>query len=331
MGAPDAPSPEVVEAVSAFPLPALLLEVPSAQILAASRTAQNLLAPDGADVVGHSIEDFTADEPTGVLPLVGTGRLQGYEAHRMLMRGSEPVPSTVWVRTISSSTPRRYAMSLLIPESGVPLPALQGSAGDSTILAMGSTDPHLIVDRISSDVTEMIGVPSLDVIGQSLLRIVDAPDVLDVMDALTHSARSGNGLAVLARVGLPGSRWRQCCLVVLPMLPAPSFGFALLIEEDAAQPLATSSGMTGALRQFHDTVRCVGISRLLAREHVVPGLERLSAREMDIVARLLRGDRVPAIASALFLSQSTVRNHLSAVFSKMGVNSQQGLIDLLRK
>jgi len=38
---------------------------------------------------------------------------------------------------------------------------------------------------------------------------------------------------------------------------------------------------------------------------------------------------VPAIAGALFISQSTVRNHLSSVFRKLRVESQQELIDLL--
>jgi DNA-binding NarL/FixJ family response regulator len=48
------------------------------------------------------------------------------------------------------------------------------------------------------------------------------------------------------------------------------------------------------------------------------------------VLRLLRGDRVPAIATELFVSQSTVRNPLSAVFRKTGVNSQPELTALPR-
>jgi len=63
----------------------------------------------------------------------------------------------------------------------------------------------------------------------------------------------------------------------------------------------------------------------------VRGLERLTTRELDIVARLLSGDRVPAIARALFLSPGTVRNHLSNAFQKLGVGSQQELIELFRK
>jgi DNA-binding CsgD family transcriptional regulator len=64
--------------------------------------------------------------------------------------------------------------------------------------------------------------------------------------------------------------------------------------------------------------------------HASPNLSRLSPRELEIVQRLLAGDRVPRIADSLYLAQSTVRNHLSSVFRKFGVNSQQQLIVLLR-
>jgi DNA-binding CsgD family transcriptional regulator len=59
-------------------------------------------------------------------------------------------------------------------------------------------------------------------------------------------------------------------------------------------------------------------------------LNRLSPREAEIVLLLLAGDRVPRIADSLHLARSTVRNHLSSVFGKFGVNSQQQLIILLR-
>lgn len=63
----------------------------------------------------------------------------------------------------------------------------------------------------------------------------------------------------------------------------------------------------------------------------VPGLHRLSRRELEVVRRLLDGDRVPAIAEQLFVSQSTIRNHLSSVFRKLRVRSQQELIELMRR
>jgi PAS domain S-box-containing protein len=77
----------------------------------------------------------------------------------------------------------------------------------------------------------------------------------------------------------------------------------------------------------------VGFGRVLPaeRDASVPGLERLSRREYEVVKLLLHGDRVPVIARQLFVSQSTVRNHLSSVFRKLRVRSQQELIVLLRE
>jgi len=56
----------------------------------------------------------------------------------------------------------------------------------------------------------------------------------------------------------------------------------------------------------------------------------LTRREHDIVCLLLRGDRVPAIARQLWLTRGTVRNHLHSIYRKLGVQSQQELIVLLR-
>jgi DNA-binding CsgD family transcriptional regulator len=96
-------------------------------------------------------------------------------------------------------------------------------------------------------------------------------------------------------------------LVVVPLAPSPQLGFALLPQgRPATHPQRPSTVIDE-----------------------VPDLSGLSARERSIVSRLMAGDRAPAIAEALQLSQSTVRNHLSAVFRKLGVRSQQELIDLL--
>ncbi|MEA2558187.1 MAG: hypothetical protein QOG88_1725, partial [Actinomycetota bacterium] len=62
----------------------------------------------------------------------------------------------------------------------------------------------------------------------------------------------------------------------------------------------------------------------------LPGIGELSGRQWEVLTRLLRGERVPGIATALFVSQSTVRNHLGEIYRKLGVHSQEELLELLR-
>lgn len=55
-------------------------------------------------------------------------------------------------------------------------------------------------------------------------------------------------------------------------------------------------------------------------------LELLSPREREILNELLAGRRVNDVASRLDISRHTVRNHLKAIYRKLGVHSQVELI-----
>jgi DNA-binding CsgD family transcriptional regulator len=63
----------------------------------------------------------------------------------------------------------------------------------------------------------------------------------------------------------------------------------------------------------------------------VPGLHDLSAKQWEVLTRLLRGERVTTIARAMYLSPSTVRNHLTTIYRKVGVGSQAELLELLHR
>jgi DNA-binding NarL/FixJ family response regulator len=58
-------------------------------------------------------------------------------------------------------------------------------------------------------------------------------------------------------------------------------------------------------------------------------LRSLTAREWDVLRGLLANQRVPVIARRLGLSPHTVRNHLKAMFRKLGVSSQADLLERL--
>ena len=54
-----------------------------------------------------------------------------------------------------------------------------------------------------------------------------------------------------------------------------------------------------------------------------------SKREREVVALVLRGNNVPAVARKLYISENTVRDHMKSIYRKAGVHSRQELIDLL--
>ena len=61
-----------------------------------------------------------------------------------------------------------------------------------------------------------------------------------------------------------------------------------------------------------------------------PDLEDLSSREKEVMVHLVGGHRVPGIATRLFISQHTVRNHLKSIYRKIDVGSQSELIERVR-
>ena len=319
----------LVETVCASELPAIVLEVPSERILAASPAALDLLAPGGGPIVDRSLEDFTADEPSGALPLLHQGRLTGYETTRLLAREGMAEPVTVWVRAADEREPPRVAVGVLSCASRPKL--LPGGAGPPAPV-LGATRPDLTVDRISSDVEQVLGLTAGEVLGRPLLSLVAPSYAAPLLWALAQATATGSGSSVLVELVAADGARVPCGLVLLPLQPPATCAFVLLpADRSLATPL-TVDAVRAVLDQMASGADAVNVSRSLSL--LQPGkqdvLSRLTSRESEVVTRLLAGDRVPAIARALFLSPSTVRNQLSAVFAKLRVGSQQELIELLR-
>lgn len=59
-----------------------------------------------------------------------------------------------------------------------------------------------------------------------------------------------------------------------------------------------------------------------APAHLPPPFDQLTNRERDILARLAQGDNNAQIARRLGVAEKTIRNQLSAVFTKLGVTDR---------
>ncbi len=136
---------------------------------------------------------------------------------------------------------------------------------------------------------------------------------------------------------------------VLPalILPQPVYdaqlnvlgGVGVIIELATVQTAkpAGYAPTEGHLRERLDKIaleiQSIGLAaavsgRPVPLEH--PDLATLSEREKEVLTQLVSGNRVPDIATALHISQNTVRNHLKSIYRKVGVGGQGELIQRVR-
>lgn len=106
-------------------------------------------------------------------------------------------------------------------------------------------------------------------------------------------------------------------------------------EVQTARPLgAPAGGLAAELSAVATRLQSLAFAASVTAESVVPlehpGLESLSKREREVLERLVSGSRVSSIASELFISPNTVRNHLKSIYRKLDVSSQSELIDWVR-
>jgi DNA-binding CsgD family transcriptional regulator len=317
-----------------IPFPALVLEVPSERIVASSPPATQLLDPTGGMIVGHLLEEFTADRPAPGSHLFAGGRLNGVETSRTLRRPSgKDLTVRMWIRPFDQQPSSEFVVVVLVARASS-IAAMAPADWRDAPAVVGTADASLLVERISSDAEELFDIPVTRILGRSLLSLVAPEAVSRCLSALGEASATHNGvtlhLDILSAVTGPPM---ACEVLFLPLQPSPSCTFVFLPIPQGLQGGQASDGLPGILLRLGRAAAVAEVARDVFRgtsASKIQGLHELTTRELEILNRLLDGDRVPSISKALHLSQSTVRNHLSAVFAKLGVSSQQGVVDLFR-
>ncbi|MBV8952381.1 MAG: response regulator transcription factor, partial [Actinobacteria bacterium] len=171
-----------------------------------------------------------------------------------------------------------------------------------------------------------------DFVLTSILDVVHPDDVVQVLEAFEAAVVSAEAQAeVPVRCGPSGRATRM----LVKCTGGPDrFGVTVGASDGARHAIDSDRAveLERRLRRIADEIEAAGLfqrAALVPDPDDVPGLEALSSRQWEVVTRLLRGERVPRIARAMYLSPSTVRNHLSTIFRKLGVHSQAELIDRL--
>jgi len=122
--------------------------------------------------------------------------------------------------------------------------------------------------------------------------------------AAVRAASPATRVLIVTTFGRPGYLRRA--------LQAGASGF--VVKDTPASQLAD------AVRRIHQGLRVVDPA--LATDSLVTGESPLTARETDVLRAARDGASVAAIAAELFLSEGTVRNHLSAAIGKTGASNR---------
>jgi DNA-binding CsgD family transcriptional regulator len=319
---------EILDVISHSQAPVMVLQVPSFVITAASPGAHELLDALAQPLIGRSLMDLTEGHPSGAMALLVAGRISGFETMQVLKLTGQR--RRLWVSALPHTGPTRVVIAMLVKEDASGRVLVPWKDEDALSPLIGSTDARLMVDRVSSEVFDSLGYRAREIIGTSFLALIVPEDVADVLLALAQTSKHKEGVTL--RVGAIGADLVPvtCQLVLLPLTPAPSCAFALLTEESdgPADERAIADLITRLGRRIRSAMASQAVASAPLRSDV--DLGRLGSRDLEIVTRLVAGDRVSSIAKRLFLSEGTIRNHLSSVFGKLGVKTQQELIELLR-
>jgi DNA-binding NarL/FixJ family response regulator len=103
------------------------------------------------------------------------------------------------------------------------------------------------------------------------------------------------------------------------VLPAVRAGAAGYVYKDVDPP-----ALAAAIRAVHagHILLHPDVARLLARGDAAADGARLTAREREVLAEVARGRSNREIARALGLAEKTVKTHMSAILTKLGVQDR---------
>lgn len=174
---------------------------------------------------------------------------------------------------------------------------------------------------------------------QSLVKML-AP----VGDVVGEAANGRESLAqverlqpdlVLLDVNMPAPDGLEVAATVRKQWPDVKIAIVTMLDDDETLRRATTVGVDAYLTksssgtEFVSAIRSVLsggswvspaiASRLMGLTQSAP--DDLTEREREVLVELAAGERISGIAERLFVSEKTVKNHLTSIYSKLGAET----------
>jgi DNA-binding CsgD family transcriptional regulator len=317
-------------ALKALPLPAILTNLADRKFLAVNDRAGQLFGVAPEQLVGvDAASTVVADERVAVeraYRAMATGAIDGYQVQRriVLPDRSERV-IVVWGRRVEGSD-GPYGLWILMPEAELRGFADLATPTSSLVIAM--TDHDWQIDYVSAD-PQLMGASARELHGAPLLGFVHPSVAAEFLQAAASAVTDRMAVTVKTRLRAGPDGWEERYVLLVPMCEhePPRLGVVVTagpLTEGTPEPMLRPHLAHSALE-----ADARGALRALPSLADNPAAADLSPRQVQIISHLIDGENVDGIARALYLSPSTVRNHLTAIYRKFGVHSQAELLAAL--
>jgi PAS domain S-box-containing protein len=271
----------------------------------------------------------------GVFAGLASGLLDSCQGRgRLAAPNGGVVDVVVWVGPMGDGRPRSQVLVLAnrsqaaVSDEG---PWLFHGEVDASRLAVCVVGQDGRLSEISADADEVLGWDATQR-GMAVHDAVHPEDASLLMLALGRSAADRRTVSVSLRMRGRTGQWTPVRCEVSPLGDdnPPRYAMAIRPSRTDEEPVGErASRLEGHLWRIAREVQAAGIGNrpgLGEAWWTDPSLAGLSERQTEILRRIVRGQRVPAIARELFITESTVRNHLSGIYQKLGVHSQSALM-----
>jgi len=315
--------------VKNVPVAAILTEIATRKLLAVNEAASQLFGAPAQELVGTDVASHV--HPTErqavkqAYAALAAHAVDGYQVTRRVVRpdGTE-LTLNVWGRRIETGS---GPLGLWVLTSQAEEQAMAASVRPSKVV-LAITDHDWQLEYVSTD-AHLLGGRGSTLVGTPLLGLVHPSAAPEFLAAASRAVANRLAVTVLTRLRVARDRWdfRYCLLVPMCAHDPPRLGVVVT-------PVPSSLGQAGSVidpHVQHCALEARATHALGALPAVVhhPGSADLSTRQVEILSRLIAGDAAADIARSLYLSPSTVRNHLTAIYRKFAVHSRAELLAAL--
>jgi PAS domain S-box-containing protein len=329
VGEPD----QLVRSLEGLPVAAILTELTSHRFVGVNERATEVFGLPADKLIGTDV--LTRIDPRDreaarmAYSAMASKVIDGYQVRRRIVTpdGSE-VTLDVWGRRVEGAAGLYGLWILVHATDSATLAQMLMMGAPAVVLAV--TDHDWRIEYMSAD-AHLLGAQGSELRGFPLLGLVHPAAADEFLGAIARTATDQVAVTIRTRLRVGSEGWadRYCLIVRMCEHQPPRLGVVISAAPTEAEPPLSASGLDENVRQCALEANAAQTLDALPALAGLPHGSELSARQSEVVARLVAGERPSEIARSMFLSPSTVRNHLVAIYRKFGVHSQAELLAAL--